>query len=126
MQKFRNNFFYTCAIVGFIAWIVNTLMVVRICGVTHPILIRELFYLGILIYIYYYYARKIFDSIETYPFNGRAQITKGDVLAFRFLGPWFSLFSQFVLTLILLLSVHGKLFTDQRREKACEFQRRFR
>lgn len=125
MQKFRNNLFYASAIIGFISWIVNTVAVMRICGVTHPIILRELFYLGILIYIFYSYAQKIYEDIDTAPFNGRAEVSKGDVLVFRFFGPWLSLFAQLMLTLMLLNSVHEKLFSEEKPQRVCELRGRY-
>lgn len=126
MHKFRNNFFYSCAILGIMAWTVNTILVMRICGMTHSILLREIFSLAILIYLFYSYAWKIYDDIHVSPFNGRAEVTKGDILVLRFLGPWLSLISQLIITGVLINSIHTKLFTDQRPANACEYRRGFR
>ena len=125
MQKLRNNLFYSLAIIGFIAWIANTLEVIRICGINHSIILRELLFLAALISLFYSYAHKKFDDIDASPFNGRAEVSKGDVIVMRFFGPWFMLLGQIVFTAILLASLHGKLFSDKRPETACEFRSRY-
>jgi hypothetical protein len=123
MQKFRDNIFYSSAIIGFFAWIVNTVAVMRICGINHPVILRELLLLAILVYTFYSYAQKIYEDIDTAPFNGRAEVSKGDVLVFRFFGPWMSLALQLALTIILIFSVHGKLFSEEDPQIVCELRR---
>lgn len=126
MQKLRNNIFYLLVILGAFAWAVNTILVMKICGPGHPILLREIFFLILLILSFLFYAWRMYDDIQPSPFNGRAEVTKGDILVLRFLGPWLSLFFQLLITIVIIHSVHRKLFTDDRPESACEFRRGFR
>lgn len=126
MLKFRNNLFYLSAIVGFLAWIVNSVAIIGICGITHPIMLRELFYLAILLYTFYFYAQKHWEDIDVIPLKGRAEVSPGDVLVFRFLGPWMTLIFQLAITVVLLNSVHRKLFLGEDARTACELRSRYR
>ena len=125
MHKLRNNLFYFCALLGFIGWIVNTVAVMGICGVTHPILLRDLFILGIQIFVFYFYAHRGFDDVETPSFNlRRAVVTKGDVLVLRFLGPWMLLLFQIAITAAMLAFAYEKFYPIERPQAACEYRSR--
>lgn len=125
MAKFRNNLFYLSSIIGLIAWIVNTVGVMRICGISHPIIFWELFFLVLLGGIFYSYTRKTWEDIETSPFRGRAEVTEGDVIVYRFLGPWITLVFQLVITGLLLNSAHKKIFEDESPKRVCEPRRKY-
>src|SRR5690606_28490982 len=117
MLRLRDNIFYSLAILNFFLALGSFVYILIQCGLRPGLIFISIIFLVFFLGSFFAYSRKTLENLipgvitfRSYRSFRRTEVSEGDVLVLRYVGPWLLLVFQLIICVGLCTTIYNHTF----------------